>query len=341
MKVLKKLLVLVLFLTLFTTACGNNAEKAGETASESTDNKELQEVSVVLDWYPNAVHAFIYDAIEKGYYENEGLKVNIIFPANPNDGISMPAANKADLGIYYIHDVIQSKAEQNIPVKMVGSIMQDPANIILSLKEKNINSPKDFEGKTIGYGGTVLSEAMIRTMMKHENVDPEKVNFLDVGFDLMSAMTTHKVDATIGCLEHHEVPQMIEEGFDVSYFGLSEYGVPNFPELVFVASDDTIKNKNEMLEKFMRASRKGFEDMKNDKYATLKILLDNQNEENFPLSENVEKQSIDNLIPKMENEKNKFLTTNKEDVKKTIDWMRKEEIITKDVTVDDVVSDIK
>ena len=52
--------------------------------STTTDegSKQLEEIDVVLDWYPNAVHAFIYEAIEKGYYEEEGLKVNVLSTTN-------------------------------------------------------------------------------------------------------------------------------------------------------------------------------------------------------------------------------------------------------------------
>ena len=41
----------------------------------------------MLDWYPNAVHSFIY-AIEKGYFKEEGVKVNIKFPSNPTRSIN-------------------------------------------------------------------------------------------------------------------------------------------------------------------------------------------------------------------------------------------------------------
>ena len=64
--------------------------------------------------------------------------------------MSMVAAGKADIGLYYQQDVIQARAEQNVPIKSIGAVVQGPLNIILSLKEKNITSPKDLEGKTIG-----------------------------------------------------------------------------------------------------------------------------------------------------------------------------------------------
>ena len=110
--------------------CGNIAIN-----NEAVEGDKLEEVNVVLDWYPNAVHSFIYTAIEKGYYEEEGLKVNIQFPSNTNDAISMTAAGKADLGVYYLQDVAMARGNEKIPVKSVGTIVQSPLSIILSLKD--------------------------------------------------------------------------------------------------------------------------------------------------------------------------------------------------------------
>ena len=192
------------FLALLVTAC---LLMTGVSAAHA---EKLKELDVVLDWYPNALHAFMYTAIEKGYYEEEGLKVNIRFPSNANDAIALVAAGRADIGLYYQQDVIQVRANQNIPVKSIGAVGQAPLNIVLSLKEKNITSPSDLVSKTVGYAGTELSEALVRSIMENVGADDSDVTLIDVGFDLMSAMTTGNVDATIGCLVNHEVPQMEE-----------------------------------------------------------------------------------------------------------------------------------
>ena len=109
--------------------------------------------------------------------------------------------------------MIQARANQAVPVKSIGAVVQGPLNIVLSLKEKNIASPKDLAGKTVGYAGTELSEVLVRSIMEDVGADSGDVAMVDVGFDLMSSMTTGSVDATIGCLKNHEVPQLIEEGF--------------------------------------------------------------------------------------------------------------------------------
>ena len=320
---------------------GETADKAAETKAAAADKKDLREINVVLDWYPNAIHTFIYTAIERGYYAEEGLDVKVLFPANETDGITLVAAGKAELGVYYQHDAVQAVANQKVGVKSIGAICQAPLNVIVSMKDKNVNSPKDFVGKTVGYGGTVLSEALVRSMMKNVGEDPESVNLLNVGFDLMSSMTTGQVDATIGCLVNHEIPQMEEEGFEVSWFPLTDYGVPNFYEVCFLANTRMIDAEPEVLAGFLRASKKGFDDFKADPDATLKILLDNQSAENFPLSPTVEEKSAATLLPLMETADAPFLSQSEEVWQNTIDWMFDEGMIERKPEISEVMAELE
>lgn len=329
---MKKIIAVILALTMMLTLFAG--------CKQEQSSGDLREINVVLDWYPNALHAFLYTAIERGYYAEEGLDVKVQFPSNANDALSLVAAGKAEIGLYYEHDIIQAVANQNIAVKSIGAVVQSPLNIILSLAEKNIHSPADLVGKTVGYAGTALSEALVYTMMQFVGADISDVELMDVGFELMSSMTTGNVDATIGCLVNHEVPQMIEEGFDVNYFLVNEYGIPNYYEAVFLASNTMIETEPDVLAGFLRASAKGFADFQANPDTCLQILLDNQNEENFPLSPTVEEQSCKTLLPLMETEDAPFLSQTEEKWQENIEWMYDTGLIDHKVDVSDVMVQI-
>lgn len=111
----KKLMALGMAAVLAFGAAG-----CGGGTDAKTDDTALEDFNIVLDWYPNAIHSFLYVAQEKGYFADEGLNLVINFPANTNDGISMPAAGKADIGIYYLQDAIQTAVEENVPIVSVG-----------------------------------------------------------------------------------------------------------------------------------------------------------------------------------------------------------------------------
>ena len=307
---------------------------------ETAQTDGLKPVEVVLDWYPNAIHAFLYNAIEKGYYAQEGLEVKLRFPSNENDALSLVAAGKADIGIYYPQYIIQARADQNVPVKGIGAVVQYPLGVVTSLAEKNIKSPADLVGKNIGYGGSELSEAIIRTIMKNVGADSAEITLTNVGFDLMSAMTTGNVDATVGCMVNHEIPQLIEEGFDINYFSMSDYGVPKDYEMVFLANDKTIEQDSDTLKAFLRASQKGFADMKNDPQGSLELLLSKQSADEFPLSKTVEEQSMNVLLPAMETEDAPFLSPREEVWQTDIDWLLENKLIDNPVAVSDVMVDL-
>ncbi|MEA4826163.1 MAG: ABC transporter substrate-binding protein [Clostridium sp.] len=333
MKKVKVLLVLLALLSFIVTGCSSKG------ASVKKSDK-LEDVDLVLDWYPNALHSFIYAAIENGYFKEEGLNVHIKFPSNPTDPLALPAAGKATLGIYYQPDVIISRANEKVPVKCIGTIVQSPLNVIISLKEKNINSPKDLSGKTVGFSGNPLNTEYVKTMVKADGGDPNSVKIVDVGFELLSSMITKKVDATTGGLINHEVPVLKHEGHEINYFDPSKYGVPNYYEAIFVTSDNTLKEKPETLRKFMKACQKGFDFMKNNPDKSLKILLDNQQKDNFPLIEAVEKESINVLLPKMESKEQPFLTQDKKVWEENIDWLYKKGLLKEKVKAEDFYVDL-
>ena len=312
-------------LILLLSAC--NAEK---------DNK----VSIMLDWYPNAVHSFLYVAQEKGYFKEEGIEVDIQFPANPTDPINLAAASKVTMGITYQPDVIIAKSEQNIDVKSVGALVRSPLNHVAFLKETGIKTPKDLEGKTIGYTGIPLNEAILQTMMEADGADNNKTKMVDVGFELNSSLVSKNAEAVIGAYINHEVPLLEFEGYPTGVMDPTDYGVPSFYELVVVTSDDTWKKDQKNIEAFWRASARAFDDIEKDPEAALSILLKNQDTANFPLVEEVEKESLSILLPKMK-APHTFGEQDEETWKVTAEWMKEYGLLKKDVNLDGIFINLK
>lgn len=331
---MKKILSVLLGLLLLVPAL---ASCSGRQAGHK-DAKSKKVINLVLDWYPNALHTFLYTAVQRGYFAEEGLDVHLQYPSNDTDAMTLVAAGKAEIGLFYQHDLIQADANQNIGLKSIGAVVQSPLNIILSLADKNIHRPKDLEGKTVGYAGTLLSEAFVKAMMQADGADYSTVKMVNVGFDLMSSMTTGQVDATIGCLVNHEVPVMEEKGFKVNYFMVNEYGIPNYYEAILMAEKKWIDKDPEAVKGFLRACEKGFRDTKSDPEACLDILMKNQNADNFPLSRDVERKSLAMLLPRMETKDAPFLSQSPEIWQKNIDWMRNFGLIKRELKPSDVMA---
>ena len=312
--------------------CGGN-----EPAAE---NNGLEDFSIVLDWYPNAIHSFLYVAQEKGYFAEEGLNLVVNFPANTNDGISLPAAGKADLGMYYLQDAILTAVEEDVPIVSVGAVAQKSLDVVISLKENGIETAADLAGKKIGYAGTALSEAKVECMLEKAGLSAEDCELIDVGFDLLTATTTGQVDATIGNMVNHEVPQLEEQGIAINYFSPTDFGVPEYYELVFLAGRDAVEDNPEKIQKFLRAAKKGFDFMQENPEEALQILLDNQNAENFPLSPAVEKASMDVLLPVMETADAPFMSQDVAVWQQNADWLYERGILSEQADVSFMVADL-
>ncbi|WP_275936439.1 ABC transporter substrate-binding protein [Bacillus weihaiensis] len=333
---MKKRMVILLSLVLgLLSACSN-----GESTSGTEEGKkEVKDISVMLDWYPNAVHSYLYVAQEKGYFEEEGLNVNLQFPANPTDPINLAAAGKVTVGISYQPDVIMARANQDVNIKSVGAIVRSPLNRIIFMEDSDIQSPKDLEGKTVGYPGIPLNESLIQSMVKEDGGDPEKVKMVDVGFELGSSIVSEKVDAVIGAYINHEVPVLKHEGHETRNINPTEHGIPSYYELVAVTSDQTWEKEKESIEAFWRAATKGYEFTAENPEEALSILLSNQDEANFPLVEDVEVQSLDILLPLMESEGG-FGSQDQAQWEETISWMKNAGLIEKEPAVEDIFVNI-
>ena len=306
--------LLVLALTLALTAAG-----CGKASNSNSGSGQEQELTVLLDWYPNAVHSFLFAAEKEGYFKEAGLKVKLETPAGTDDAVKLLAAGKADLALSYQTVIAISRAE-DIPVVALAAIVRHPLNQLFALEQSGIKRPKDLEGKNIGYPSIPLDEAIVNTMVKTDGGDPAKVKYTDIGWDLIPAMTTHKVDAIIGGYINHEKLLLEKEGVKLSTLDPVKYGVPDFYELVLASSEDGLKKNREVYKKFWEAAAKGYEYTVKNPEASLKNLLEQQNKD-FPLDPEVEKKSLDILLPLMDAGKDAFGSQTEASWQRIIDWL--------------------
>lgn len=317
---MKKLYMLTLILASFaiiTAGCSDKNDAQGKS--------ELEEVSIMLDWYPNAVHSAIYVAKEKGYFEDAGLDVKIVMPADTNDPLKLAATGKVDLAISYQSQLLVSRAE-DIPVVSVAALVRHSLDAIMYKEESGIQSPKDLEGKRVGYPSTTVSEAVVESMVANDGGDVQQVKFTDVGWDLMPSLATDQVDAVVGAYINHEMVLLEKEGYNIDLLNLEDFGVPDGYELVVVTGEKTFEQKKEPITKFWQAVTKGQEDVKKDPAAALEVLFNFEND-SFPLDMDVEKESLNVLLPLMEDDGVNFGHQEQESWDKTADWLYESGVI--------------
>jgi putative hydroxymethylpyrimidine transport system substrate-binding protein len=256
---LPALLVLALA-TIVAVACGGGDDK--------------DKVTLALDWFPNANHAGLYMALENGYFEDENLEVEMYTPSDPSTVNQTVAAGADDFGINYQPDLLIARS-QGVPVVSIVGLVQHPLNSVQVLRESGISRPRDLVGKKVGYPGIPTNEPLLDTMLKHDGVEGglAEVELVNVGFNLAEALISGAVDACVGCYFSHESFVMENRGYPVEILRMEEWGVPDFYELVLVTSEDTLKKRPDMVQRFVRAVVRGYQDAAADPDAAVEVLL--------------------------------------------------------------------
>ncbi|WP_058303049.1 ABC transporter substrate-binding protein [Gorillibacterium timonense] len=289
------LFVVVMMLTLTALSGCSSSDQAQPSATAS--QKPTAKLSIMLDWYPNAVHSFLYLAEEKGIFAAHGLDVHMEMPSDTNDALKLAAAGKVDLALSYQPQVLMARGE-GIPVKAIASIVRHPLNHLMVLADSGIARPKDLVGKNVGFSSIPLYEAMIKTMVTADGGDPEQVTLTDVGFSLIPALAAKQTDAIMGGFINHEKLLLEKEGHPVIAMDPTRYGVPDYSELVLIASEDGIKKKEAELKSFLAAIREAEEQVAQDPDAALAILLKHE-DKTSPLDKDIEAKSLQLLQPLM------------------------------------------
>ncbi|MEI7615783.1 MAG: ABC transporter substrate-binding protein, partial [Actinomycetota bacterium] len=220
--------------------------------------QDLQKITVVLDWVPNTNHTGIYVARDKGYYAEEGFEVEIIQPAE-GGAADLIAAGKGEFGISYQEQVTYARiASPPLPIKAVAAIIAHNTSGFASPVEKNIKTPKDFEGKKYGGWGSPVEEALIRALMEKNGADYSKVQIINIGASDFITSVQKDVDFSWIFYGWDGIASEAK-GFKINFLKLQDFDKNiDFYTPVIITSEKIIKDNPDMVKKFLRATSKGY-----------------------------------------------------------------------------------
>ncbi|HET9015379.1 MAG TPA: ABC transporter substrate-binding protein [Thermomicrobiaceae bacterium] len=280
MNVRRLALVVVLLLPVL-AACSTTRPGTGDSS-----------VSLALDWYPNSDHAGLYMAKEHGYFAAQGLNVNMYTPSNPDDVLQLVGTGKATFGVSYEPDLLLARA-QGVPVVSIAALVQHPLNSVISLKSSGITRPSQLAGKKVGTPGLAGDEAMLATMMAKDGGSLSQLQLVNVGFNLVPALVSKKVDAIIGGYWSHEAILVAQQGDPVNVMHVENWGVPDYYELVLVASESTVKNQPQLVQRMVNAVVQGYAAAISNPTAALDAV-----QKNYPeMDRKMETVAIQDLVP--------------------------------------------
>lgn len=289
-------------------------------------------VKLALDWYPNANHLGLYMAQEKGYFRQENLDVTLYTPVDPSTVLQTVGSGTDDFGISYQPDVLLARA-QGVPVVSVAGLVPHPLNCVLALKSSGITRPRDLVGKKVGYPAIPTNEPLLATMLKADGARGlQDVELVNVGFDLVPALISRRVDAVVGAYWTHESILLENQGHPVHIMRVEQWGVPDYYELVLVTNASMIKNKPDVITRFLRAVRRGYEDAAQDPQAGVDILLKGTKAE---VDEKIERPGAKLLAPLWKTDKAPFGTQDAAKWESFTRWMQANGLLAGSVKAED------
>lgn len=243
-----------LLVPLLALACAAVLAACGER-TEPTTPPAAQRLTLLLDYLPNPDHAGIYTAQSTGEFRKAGLDVRIATPSDPAAPLKLVAAGRADLAISYPPEVLLARAK-GIRVLSVASLANRPLTSLMTVGGRPVD-PKGLAGKRIGTAGIPYQSAYLKQILEEAGVDPATVKEVNVGFNLVPAMLTKRVDATLGAFWNVEGVQLRMEARRPRILPVDRAGVPPYDELVLIASEDTVRRRGALIRRFIQALQRG------------------------------------------------------------------------------------
>lgn len=267
----KRLTALFMALTMvcLMTACGNS-KTAEETKNPA---KDLEKITFVLDWTPNTNHTGLYVAIEKGYFEEEGLDVEVVQP--PEDGAEvLVASGKAQFGISFQDTMVTAiSGDDALPITAVASIIQHNTSGIISRKGEGMDTPKGMEGHSYATWNSPIELATLETVVKADGGDFSKVELIpSTVTDEVSALKTNSVDSIWIFYGWAGVKTELE-GLETDYFAFADVDpVFDYYTPVLISGNEFLEKNPETAKAFIKALSKGYEDAINNPEEAADIL---------------------------------------------------------------------
>jgi putative hydroxymethylpyrimidine transport system substrate-binding protein len=247
-------------------ACG---EKKETVASART---AAQPLTLMLDWFPNADHVGIYQALAEGDFTRAGLNVHVQVPSDPASPLQLLAAGKVQAAISYEPELMLAR-DRNLPLVSVAAIVQEPLTSIVSVRSQHIRRPAQLRGKTVGDAGIPYQHAYLETILARAGIPASSVKEVNVGSNLVPAMLSGRVNATLGAYWNYEAIQLAQMHRHPNVIRMDQVGVPTYDELVLVVREKTLATQPDLIRRLVQAMARGYESVRRDPAAAVANLV--------------------------------------------------------------------
>jgi len=216
-------------------------------------------VKFALNWIISGRNAGYFVALEKGYYKENGIDAEITRGRGSGDTLKRVAIGESTFGLVDTATVISGVSNDEAPVKMVGMMYSNAATAILYAKESGIKTPADLEGRTVARSAAGSTINMWPAFLKVNHIDRSKIREVTVTASSYAPMLlSRQVDAVLDQSSYLGRYQKAADAqkLTIEAFRFSDYGYQLYGDAI-VAADSTIKDKPDLVRRFMAATLRG------------------------------------------------------------------------------------
>ena len=271
------LLSTVLALAVGFAACGGNGEEAPTApatsgAASPSPSGPPEKVTFMAGFKPQANLPFVgaYIAQKKGFFAEQNLDVTIQHVSTPGDNFRFLASGEIQFSTADAASILERRsADPPLPIVSIALIGQRGQQGFAVLANSGIQSPKDWVGKTAGYKGSKPTPDYL-AILAQEGIDRSSIQEVRVGFE-PQILTEGQVDIFPVFLSN-EPDTLRRLGYQTNLFEAADYGAPTLG-LTYVATEKFIREKPDVVLRFLKAVLKGIQYAANNRQEAVDIVL--------------------------------------------------------------------
>ena len=231
-----------------------------------------EKVSLMLNWYLYSEHAPFFLGKERGYFDAEGIDLDIQEGRGSGPTIQAIAAKSVPFGYADVGTMIKVAAK-GAPVRAVGVALQKSPMSVMGLSEKNIRKPEDIKGKIVAVTpGDSMSQIWPLFLKKTGLKESDFKTVAGDGQTKLNAVINGQADLLLGYLMDQNIKIQDATKKPVTVIPFADYGV-NMVVSGIIAHRDTLKEKPDLVKRFMRAATRAFEDAEKSPEAAVDAML--------------------------------------------------------------------
>lgn len=232
-----------------------------------------EKMQLQLNWFQLADHAPVYLAMKKGYFKEEGIELTVLRGSGSADSAKKVDLGQADVGISDAPTVLTA-ISKGANLKMVAVVFDKAGNNVFFKKSANIKTPKDLVGKKIAVPPADSHRVLWPAFASLNGIDPNAVTLVNVKPEGKQAIVAAgEVDGSFDLYTSYAIWEKVLGKGEVGNLLWANFGLPIYGHTYFV-NNELIKKNPKLIEKFLRATHKGWRDAKADPKAAIDAMTE-------------------------------------------------------------------